>query len=138
MIANYLQALLLDLSGADLLTRLIGNGPDQRITQLALYATANLAARNSAAQEALRESGRRCKIWRALNCSVILHPEQTQQVTPIACRHWSYLAIQSDCIKQHASMIVYGVILEPRFYVETGQCLGCANLCEHLLLKLCA
>lgn len=52
-----LQASFLELGGSELLNRLIGNGPDQRITQPALYAAANLAAKNIAAQEALHESG---------------------------------------------------------------------------------
>ena len=44
-------------AGIELLTRLLGSGPDQRITQPVLYAVANLAARNTAAQDAIRTSG---------------------------------------------------------------------------------
>ena len=51
------QGLLLDLGGPGLLTKLTGSGPDQRITQPALYAIGNLAAKNAGAQNALRESG---------------------------------------------------------------------------------
>lgn len=53
----YFQALLLELGGPEMLTRLLGSGPDVGITQPAAYAAANLAARNSAAQTALREAG---------------------------------------------------------------------------------
>ena len=52
-----MQGMLLASGGPDLFRKLLEKGPDHRITQPAVYATANLAASNHAAQEALRESG---------------------------------------------------------------------------------
>lgn len=51
------QALLMELGSPELLTRLLGSGPDVSITQPAAYAAANLAAKSAAAQDALRETG---------------------------------------------------------------------------------
>ena len=51
------QGMLLASGGPDLFRKLLEKGPDHRITQPAVFATANLAASNHAAQEALRESG---------------------------------------------------------------------------------
>jgi hypothetical protein len=47
----------MELGSPELLTRLLGSGPDVSITQPAAYAAANLAAKSAAAQDALRETG---------------------------------------------------------------------------------
>lgn len=68
------QGLLLGLGGSELLTKLVGNGPDQRITQPTLYAIANLASKSKAGQDSLNESGAPSISWQILPCCLQTPP----------------------------------------------------------------
>ena len=73
--------MLIELGGPELVTTLLGQGPKQRITQPAVYATANLAAGNQGAQDALADAGGSSIPGRQA-CSI--GPAETDSLTPTA------------------------------------------------------